>query len=263
MRERVVKTEGDSAYFTIKSRSRVRPDEGMPGVRIVDPMNLAEERPISKIVELVEEAVAVVKDGDTVMVGGFGGAGFPFVLRDALGARSLKDITIVGNNADFGAFVESGALKRLICTYPTGPTSAPVLEAIEEGRVELLLTPQGTLAEQIRAGGAGLGGVLTPTGLTTDLGRKLEIIEYSGKKWVLAPALKADVALIRASVADSYGNLVQRQASRNFNPLMAMAAKTTIAEVGKIVEPGEIDPNHVHIPSAFVNIIVQSKGGTW
>lgn len=226
-------------------------------------MNVAEGRRTRKVVDSVEEAVSVVRDGDTVMVGGFGGAGFPFVLRDALGARGLKDLTIVCNNADFGVFVEKGSLKRLICTYPTGPTSAPVFQAIEEGRVELVLTPQGTLAEQIRAGGAGLGGVLTPTALHTDLGRELDIIEYRDERYVLAPALKADVALVRAAVADTYGNLVFRQASRNFNPLMAMAAKTTIAEVGKIVEAGEIDPNHVHIPSAFVNVIVQSEGGSW
>jgi 3-oxoadipate CoA-transferase alpha subunit len=221
------------------------------------------ETGLTKVVGSIEAAVSVVRDGDTVMVGGFGGAGFPFKLRDALGARTLKDITIIGNNADFGLFVESGALKRLICTYPTGPSSAPVFNAIEEGRVELLLTPQGTLAEQIRAGGAGLGGILTPTALTTDLGRELEIIEYQGRKWVLVPPLKADVALIRASVADTYGNLVSRQASRNFNPLMAMAATTTIAEVGKIVEPGEIDPSHVHIPSAFVDLIVETEAGSW
>lgn len=217
----------------------------------------------TKVVDSIEVAVSGVRDGDTVMVGGFGGAGFPFVLRDALGARGLKDLTIVGNNADFGIFVENGGLKRLICTYPTGPSSAPVFQAIEEGRVELLLTPQGTLAEQIRAGGAGLGGVLTPTALHTDLGRKLDIIEYRGERYVLAPALKADVALIRAAIADTYGNLVCRLASRNFNPLMAMAARTTIAEVGEIVEPGDIDPSHVHIPSAFVNVIVQSEGGSW
>jgi 3-oxoadipate CoA-transferase alpha subunit len=194
------------------------------------------------------------------MVGGFGGAGFPFALRDALAARALENITIVCNNADFGMFVESGALSRLICSYPVGPTSAPVFQAIEEGKVELLVTPQGTLAEQIRAGGAGLGGVLTPTGLTTDLGRELDTMEYRGKKWVVAPALRGDVALVKAAVADTYGNLVHRLASRNFNPLMAMAAKTTIAEVSKIVEPGEIDPSHVHVPSAFVDVIVEVRG---
>ena len=225
-------------------------------------MSVAQGR-LTKIAQSVEAAVSVVQDGATVMIGGFGGAGFPFKLRDALGARPLKDITIVCNNADFGMFVESGALKRMICSFPTGPTSASVLQAIEDGRVELLLTPQGTLAEQIRAGGAGLGGVITTTGLTTDLGRELDIMEYHGRKWVIAPALKGDVALIRAAVADTYGNLVQRMASRNFNPLMAMAATTTIAEVSQIVEPGEIDPNHVHIPSAFVDIIVETNGGAW
>jgi 3-oxoadipate CoA-transferase, alpha subunit len=226
-------------------------------------MNVASRSRASKIVSSVADAVSVVKDGDIVMVGGFGGAGFPFVLRDALGVRALKDITIVCNNADFGLFVESGALKRIICSFPTGPSSGPVLQAIEEGRVELLLTPQGTMAEQIRAGGAGLGGVLTPTGLTTELGRELETIDYRGKRYVLAPALRGNVALVRASVADTYGNLVLRQASRNFNPLMAMAAETTIVEVGKIVEPGEIDPAHVHIPSAFVDILVETEGGSW
>jgi 3-oxoadipate CoA-transferase, alpha subunit len=215
---------------------------------------------LTKIVQSVDTAVSVVRDGDTVMVGGFGGAGFPFALRDALAARALQNITIVCNNADFGMFVESGALSRLICSFPVGPTSGPVFQAIEEGKVELVLTPQGTLAEQIRAGGAGLGGVLTPTGLTTDLGRELDTIEYRGKKWVVAPAMRGDVALIRAAVADTYGNLVHRLASRNFNPLMAMAAKTTIAEVSKIVEPGEIDPSQVHVPSAFVDVIVEVRG---
>lgn len=226
-------------------------------------MSIDERSRVSKVVGSIQEAVSVAKDGDTVMVGGFGGAGFPFALRDALGKRPLKDITIVCNNADFGLFAESGALSRLICSFPTGPSSRPVFEAIEKGDIELLLTPQGTLAEQIRAGGAGLGGVLTPTGLTTDLGRELETLEYRGARYVLAPALKADVALVRASVADTYGNLVQRQASRNFNPLMAMAARTTIVEVGKIVEPGEIPPAHVHIPSAFVDLIVQVEGLEW
>jgi 3-oxoadipate CoA-transferase, alpha subunit len=215
---------------------------------------------LTKIVQSVDTAVSVVRDGDTVMVGGFGGAGFPFALRDALAARALENITIVCNNADFGMFVENGALSRLICSFPVGPTSGPVFQAIEEGKVELVLTPQGTLAEQIRAGGAGLGGVLTPTGLTTDLGRELDTMEYRGKKWVVAPALRGDVALIKAAVADTYGNLVHRLASRNFNPLMAMSAKTTIAEVSQIVEPGEVDPSHVHVPSAFVDVIVEVRG---
>jgi 3-oxoadipate CoA-transferase, alpha subunit len=215
---------------------------------------------LTKIVQSVDTAVSVVRDGDTVMVGGFGGAGFPFALRDALAARALENITIVCNNADFGMFVENGALSRLICSFPVGPTSGPVFQAIEEGKVELVLTPQGTLAEQIRAGGAGLGGVLTPTGLTTDLGRELDTMEYRGKKWVVAPALRGDVALIKAAVADTYGNLVHRLASRNFNPLMAMSAKTTIAEVSQIVEPGEVDPSQVHVPSAFVDVIVEVRG---
>jgi 3-oxoadipate CoA-transferase, alpha subunit len=213
--------------------------------------------PLDKVVGSLEEALEPVGDDATVMVGGFGGSGFPFALRDALIRRRPRRITIVSNNADFGGFVYEDGIVRMICSYPTGATSKPVLEAIEDGRVELVLTPQGTLVERIRAGGAGLGGFLTPTGVGTEFEEGLERIEMDGRPYLLVPALRADFALIRAHVADRYGNLVSRHAARNFNPLMATAARVTIAEVAQIVEPGEIDPDNVHIPAAFVDRVVQ------
>jgi 3-oxoadipate CoA-transferase alpha subunit len=208
---------------------------------------------IDKVWPSVDEAVADVPDGATILVGGFGGAGFPFALRDALIRRRPLNITIVCNNADFGGFVYEGGLARIICSYPVGATAKPVLQAIEDGSVELGLTPQGTLAERIRAGGAGLGGVLTPTGIGTEFERGYEQLELDGRRWLIAPALRGDVAIVRGTTADRFGNLVFRHASRNFNPLMAMAADLTIAEVAEVVEAGELDPQQVHLPGVFID----------
>jgi 3-oxoadipate CoA-transferase alpha subunit len=206
-----------------------------------------------------DAAVADLRDGSTILVGGFGGAGFPFALRDALIRRRLKDITIVSNNADFGGLVYDGGLVRIIFSFPGGETSKPVLQAIEDGRVELQLTPQGTIAECIRAGGAGLGGILTPTGLGTQFERGHDVVTLNGRRYLIVPAIRGDVALIRAHIADRAGNLFHRNASRNFNPLMAMAADLTIAEAAQIVEPGELDPQVVHTPGAFVDRIVVTR----
>jgi 3-oxoadipate CoA-transferase alpha subunit len=216
---------------------------------------------MDKVVASVDEAVAVVKDGDCVMIGGFGGAGFPFALRDALAKRRLKGLTIICNNSDFGELAADGGITRIICSFPAGATAAPVVEGIERGDIELLLTPQGTLAEQIRAGGAGLGGILTPTGLDADLGRDWPVVDGpDGKPYFLVPPLRADVAFVHAAVGDSFGNLSHRLAARNFNPLMAMAATVTVAEVERVVTPGGIDPNSVHVPAAFVDIVVPLGG---
>ncbi|HEX5451246.1 MAG TPA: 3-oxoacid CoA-transferase subunit A [Candidatus Limnocylindrales bacterium] len=208
---------------------------------------------LDKVVASLDEAVGDVPDGAIVMVGGFGGAGFPFALREALIRRRPQGITIVANNGDFGGLAYEGGLARLICSYPTGATAKPVNEGVEAGRIALQLTPQGTLVERIRAAGAGLGGVLTPTGVGTDFESGYEILERDGRRWLLIPPLHADVALLHAQVADRYGNLVMRHAARNFSPLMAMAARLTIVEAVTIVEPGEIDPDQVHVPSAFVD----------
>jgi len=211
---------------------------------------------IDKIWVDAASAVADVPDGATVLVGGFGGSGFPTALREALITRRPRRITIVCNNADFGGFVYDDGLARMICSYPVGATVKPVLAAIEAGSVSLELTPQGTLAERLRAAGAGLGGVLTPTGLGTEFERTLPVIELDGRRWVVATPLRGDVALVRATTADRMGNLVSRMASRNFNPLMAMAADLTIAQVEEVVPTGSLDPAHVHIPGVVVDRVV-------
>lgn len=220
-------------------------------------MSAIREHALDKQVRSADEALDGIGDDVTVMVGGFGGAGFPFALRDALIARQPRRVTIICNNADFGGFVYDEGIIRIICSYPVGPSSRPLLEAIEDGRVELVLTPQGTLVERIRAGGAGLGGVLTPTGVGTEFESGYDRMELDGHPYLVVPSLRADVALIRADVADRYGNLVHRHAGRNFNPIMATAAEVTIAEVARVVEPGEIDPNHVHVPGAFIDRVVE------
>ena len=212
--------------------------------------------PVDKVWPDAPSAVADVPDDATVLVGGFGGSGFPKALREALIARRPKRITIVCNNADFGGFVYDEGLVRIICSYPVGATVKPVLDAIEAGTVSLGLTPQGTLAERLRAGGAGLGGVLTPTGLGTEFEADLPVVELDGRRWLVATPLRGEVALIRATTADRMGNLVSRMASRNFNPLMAMAADLTIAQVDAVVPTGSIDPQHVHIPGAVVDRVV-------
>jgi 3-oxoadipate CoA-transferase alpha subunit len=201
-------------------------------------------------------ALAAIADGSTVMVGGFGGAGTPRELREALAARRLKHLTLVANNADFGSFVHDEGMVRLICSFPVGPSSGPVMEGIETGAIDLVLMPQGTLAESVRAGGAGLGGVLTPTGLDMEFGDRYSEVEHDGRRWLLVPALKADAALVKGMVADTLGNVVCRYAGANFNPLMAMAAAYTVAQVERIVPAGEIDPHDVTIPSVLVDAVV-------
>jgi 3-oxoadipate CoA-transferase alpha subunit len=212
------------------------------------------------VLHSADEAVSAVGDESTVMFGGFGGAGFAFGLRDALARHSPKHLTIICNNADFGDLAGRDGVRKMVCSYPTGETAAPVLAGIETGAIELQLTPQGTLAEQIRAGGAGLGGVLTPTGLGLELGSTWQELEFGGRRWVLAPALRADFAILKADVADRRGNLVLRHAARNFTPLMAMAAERTLVEVGRVVEPGELNANCIHVPSAFVDVLVFEGG---
>lgn len=211
---------------------------------------------VSKVMP-VEEALAPVADHSTVMVGGFGGAGTPVALREALARCRLRHLTLVANNSDFGSFMYPGGLERVICSFPVGHSAPQVLAAVEAGDVELQLVPQGTLAERIRAAGAGLGGVLTPTGLDMEFGAGYQEIEYGGRRWLLAPALPADVALIKGAIADTRGNIVCRYAGINFNPVMAMAARYTVAQVDRVVPVGQIDPNAVTIPSVLVDAVVE------
>lgn len=212
---------------------------------------------LDRVVDSAQAAIADVADGCSIMVGGFGGPGFPAGLLAALLRRGPRGLHVICNNADFGGFASAGSLRKLTCSYPVGPTAKPVLEAVERGDVELEVVPQGTLVERIHAGGAGLGGVLTPTGVGAEFGAGDEVVERDGRRYLLAPPLRADFAFVRASVADRWGNLVFRHASRNFNPVMAIAGAVTIAETERIVEPGGLDPDLVHTPCAFVDRVVE------
>jgi acetate CoA/acetoacetate CoA-transferase alpha subunit len=200
--------------------------------------------------------VALVRDGDVVMFGGFGGAGFPFALRDALAKQPRRGLTTVANNTDFGALADAGSLSRVVCSFPTGPSSASVVRGIEDGEIELVLTPQGTLAERIRAEGHGLGGVLTPTGVGTFVQEGKRTIEIDGKLFLLDLPLRADFALINAWRADHIGNLTYALTARNFNPLMAMAADTVIAEARELVPVGVVAPDEVMTPAVLVDHLV-------
>jgi 3-oxoacid CoA-transferase A subunit len=206
------------------------------------------------------EAVADIEDGIVLLAGGFGGSGYPLELFEALADRNVKGITLICNNGGQGTvgaarLVMRGAVDRLVCTYPKGPHSDAVRDTIESGRMEMVLMPQGTLAEAIRAGGAGLGGVLTRTGLGTRFAEGRDTVVVRGVEYLLEPAVRGDVAFVRAHEADPWGNLRYRYAQQNYNPFVAMAADTTIAYVDRIVESG-VDPMAVHTPGVFVDRIV-------
>jgi 3-oxoacid CoA-transferase A subunit len=212
---------------------------------------------VDKLAASLDEAVADIRNGSTILVGGFGGAGRPEALVVALARRGLKDLTIIANNAQFGELGRLGAIRKLICTYPVAPGARDFLERIEAGEVEVELMPQGTFTERLRAGGSGLGGVLTPVGIGTELAHGYQQVEVNNRPYLIAPALRGDFAFVHASVGDRWGNLFHRHASRNFNPIMAMAADVTIAQCERVVEPGELDPDHVHTPGAFVTRVVE------
>ena len=212
-------------------------------------------------------AVAGIDDGMTVMIGGFGGSGAPIELIHALIDRLIatghpRDLTVVNNNAGNGhvglaALIEMGMVRKLICSFPRSADPVVFTERYLAGQIELELVPQGTLAERIRAGGAGIPAFYTPTGYGTDLAKGKKIEEFEGRPYVQERWLKADYALVKAHLGDSLGNLTYRMAARNFNPLMCMAASTTIAQVSQIVPPGGIDPEAVITPGIFVQGVVQ------
>ena len=213
------------------------------------------------------EAVAGIPDGATVMIGGFGGAGAPIELIHALIDRYLatgspKELTVINNNAGNGhvgiaAMIEQGMVRKMVCSFPRSADPRVFTEKYLAGEIELELVPQGTLAERIRAGGAGIPAFYTPTGYGTDLAKGKPVAEFDGRLYVQERWLKADVALIKAELGDPYGNLTYRMAARNFSPLMAMAAARTVAQVTRAVEPGGIDPEHVVTPGIFVAGIVE------
>ncbi len=222
---------------------------------------------MDKRIATLAEAVAGIEDGAVVMIGGFGGSGAPIELIHALIDRfiatgSPKNLTVVNNNAGNGhvglaALIEQGMVAKLICSFPRSADPKVFTELYLAGKIALELVPQGTLAERIRAGGAGIPAFYTPTSYGTDLAQGKPVEEFDGRPYVRECWLKADVALIKAELGDHHGNLTFRMAARNFNPLMAMAAARTIAQVSRAVAPGGIAPEEVITPGIFVQGIVE------
>ncbi|MDR3420891.1 MAG: 3-oxoacid CoA-transferase subunit A [Xanthobacteraceae bacterium] len=221
---------------------------------------------MDKIVHSMAEAMAGIRDGSIVLIGGFGSIGQPNALIDGLIEQGARDLTVVANNAGVGhtglaRLMEVGRVRKIICSYPR--TSDPVVfEGLyRAGRIELEVMPQGTMAERMRAAGAGIPAFYTPTSVGTKLAEGKEVREFSGRKYVLEEAFAGDVALIEAWEADRWGNLTYRSSARNFNPVMAMAAKLTVAQAQHIVELGGLDPEHVTTPGIFVDRVVHVPYG--
>lgn len=221
---------------------------------------------IDKTIRNPAEAVADITDGASVMIGGFGTAGMPDELIDALIARGVGDLTIINNNAGnaehgVAALIREGRVRKIICSFPRQSDSHHFDAAYRAGKIELELVPQGNLAARIQAAGAGLGAIFTPTGYGTELAEGKEVREIDGRHYVLEYPIHADFALIKAHKGDRWGNLIFRKTARNFGPIMAMAAKTTIAQVSEIVPLGGIDPEVVVSPGIFVQRVVQIAPG--
>lgn len=217
---------------------------------------------INKIAPSIEAALGQIKDGSTVLIGGFGTAGIPNELIDGLIANGAKELTIVNNNAGNGdtgiaALLKAGQVKKIICSFPRQADSYVFDGLYRQGKLELELVPQGTLAERIRAGGAGIGGFFTPTAVGTELAKGKETREINGRTYVLEAPIWGDIALVKAERGDRWGNLTYRMTARNFGPIMATAAKKTIATVFEVAELGQIDPESVVTPGIYVQQIVK------
>ncbi len=214
------------------------------------------------IVQDADEAVAAITDGATVMIGGFGKAGQPVELIEALLRQGARDLTVVNNNAGNGehglaALIGAGRVKKIICSFPRQSDSQIFDAKFRAGEIELELVPQGNLAERIRAAGAGIGGFFTPTGYGTMLAEGKETRMIDGRGYVFETPLSADFALVKALRADRAGNLVYRKTARNFGPIMAAAAKNAIVQVREVVDTGAIDPENVVTPGIYVNTLVR------
>jgi 3-oxoacid CoA-transferase subunit A len=217
---------------------------------------------MNKLVESADAAIADVKDGATLMVGGFGLCGNPENLIRALHRKGVKDLTIISNNCGttdlgLGVLLKARQVRKMIASY-VGENKEFERQYLS-GELEVELVPQGTLAERIRAGGAGIGGFYTATGVGTQVAEGKETRTLSGREYLLELPLHADFALVRAWKADTWGNLVYRMTTRNFQPMMAAAAKVTIAEAEQVVQAGELDPDHVHTPSIYVKRVVEGE----
>jgi 3-oxoadipate CoA-transferase alpha subunit len=217
---------------------------------------------INKIAHSVAEAMSGIQDGATILIGGFGTAGIPNELIEGLIEQGSRDLTVVNNNAGNGdtglaALLKAGRVRKIICSFPRQADSQVFDGLYRAGQLELELVPQGNLAERLRAAGAGIGAFFCPTGFGTALAGDRETREINGKPYVLEYPIHGDVALIKAEAGDRWGNLVYRQAARNFGPVMAMAARRTVATVHDIVELGALDPEAIVTPGIFVNQIVR------
>ena len=217
---------------------------------------------INKQIASPSEAVRDVFDGATVMIGGFGEAGSPIELIHALIDQGASDLTVVSNNTGSGevglaALLKAGRVSKIICSFPRTANSTVFPELYRSGKTELELVPQGTLAERIRAGGAGIPGFYTPAAVGTPLAEGKESREFDGQEYLLERGLKADFALIKGQKADTHGNVIYNKTARNFGPIMAMAAKVAIVQVSEVVEPGSIDPEIVVTPGIFMNRVVE------
>lgn len=221
---------------------------------------------INKIVKTMAEAMEGIADGSIVLIGGFGAVGQPNALIDGLIEQGAKDLTVVANNAGTGhvglaRLMELGRVRKIICSFPRSAGSV-VFEALyREGKIELEIVPQGTMAERMRAAGAGVPAFFTATSVGTPLARGKEAREFNGRTYVMEHAIEADVALVEAWEADRWGNLTYRSSGRNFNPVMAMAAKLTIVQTQHVRELGELDPEKIVTPGIFVNRVLHIPYG--
>jgi 3-oxoadipate CoA-transferase, alpha subunit len=221
---------------------------------------------INKIVKTLAEAMAGIGDGSVILLGGFGSIGLPYALVDGLIEQGAKDLTVVANNAGVGRtglakLLDANRVRKIICSYPRTSDPVAFLDAYRAGRIELEVMPQGTMAERMRAAGAGIPAFYTPTSVGTKLAEGKEERAFAGRKYVLEEALHGDVALIEAWEADRWGNLTYRSSARNFNPVMATAAKLTVAQAQHIVELGALDPEQVPTPGIFVDRVLHVPYG--
>jgi len=217
---------------------------------------------INKVVGSAREAVAGIFDGATILISGFGEAGSPIELIHALIDQGARNLTVISNNTGNGhiglaALIGNRQVKKMVCSFPRTAQSVIFPELYRKGEIELELVPQGTLAERIRAGGAGIPAFFTPTSVNTTLAENKEVRMFDGKPYVMEYGIKADFALVKCKVADRYGNLLFNKTARNFGPVMCMAARTAIVQANQLVEPGEIDPEIVVTPGIFVQKIVE------
>jgi len=221
---------------------------------------------INKFVQNMAEALEGLKDGAVILLGGFGSVGQPNQLLDGLMELGTKELTIVCNNAGSGRIglaklMDQGQVRKLVCSFPRSSDPVVFETLYRAGKIELEIVPQGTLAERIRAAGAGVGAFYTPTSMGTPIARGKEVRVFNGREMVLETALKGDVALVEAWQADRWGNLTFRDAARNFNPVMAMAAECTIVQTQHVVELGELNPEHIVTPGIFVDRVLHIPYG--